>query len=271
MTLPNIRKMFKPDQDHIIFEADLAGADAQVVAWDADDADLKHMFRNKLPVHWENAKAIFGAVEPRLLTAKSDNEVKAHPELDKYRQYAKVGVHATNYGCKPPTLASHLNITVPAAAKFQEGWFRAHPAIARWIERTEDELMATRTVHNAFGYKRYYFDRVDEVLPQALAWRPQSTVAICINKGMVAFRKWVKEEGLRANLLLQVHDSFVGQVHKSHARLVLPHIQTRCSITIPYADPLTIPLSLSTSDLSWGDCKSYRLGDWEECVTTAIG
>ena len=39
--LPNIRKIFIPDPVYILIDSDLAGADAQVVAWEADDEDLK--------------------------------------------------------------------------------------------------------------------------------------------------------------------------------------------------------------------------------------
>ena len=35
--LPNVRKMFVPDLGYVVFDCDLAGADAQVVAWEAGD------------------------------------------------------------------------------------------------------------------------------------------------------------------------------------------------------------------------------------------
>ena len=44
--LPNIRKFIVPDPGYLIVDADLSGADAQVVAWEADDADLKEAFRD---------------------------------------------------------------------------------------------------------------------------------------------------------------------------------------------------------------------------------
>lgn len=260
MILPNIRKIFVPDPGFVIFEADLAGADAQVVAWDAGDEALKKMFRQGLPIHLENARAIFARKVPALLHA-TDDVVKATPSLNRFRQFAKIGVHATNYGCKARTLAGHLNITVPEAEEFQALWFKTHPDIEEWIRGTEQELFETRAVRNAFGYVRHYFDRPEEILPEALAWRPQSTVAITINKAMVLFRKWVKAEGLRAQLLLQVHDSFVGQVHASEAHYLLSHLQEKCRVVIPYADPLTIPLSLSASAVSWGDCTKNK-GEW---------
>jgi DNA polymerase-1 len=249
-TLPNIREMFIPDPDHIMFEADLKGADAQVVAWEANDEDLKRRFAGGLDVHHENAKDMFNDKE---LHAATPAQVKANIRLNKLRQKTKVGVHATNYGCQPPTLAASLEISFPEAIRFQDTWFRAHPGILDWHNNTDELLRTTRTVTNKFGYRRQYFDRIDNILPQALAWIPQSTVAICINKGWVALAR----SGLPVEVLLQVHDSIIGQFHKRHLEAdpdFATKITTAMAITIPYDDPLTIPLSIKLSEKSWGAC-----------------
>ena len=39
--MPNIRKLYVPDPGYEIFDIDFSGADAQVVAWEADDKPLK--------------------------------------------------------------------------------------------------------------------------------------------------------------------------------------------------------------------------------------
>ena len=41
LTLPNLRKMFIPDPGKFIFDCDLEQADAQVVAWEADDDEQR--------------------------------------------------------------------------------------------------------------------------------------------------------------------------------------------------------------------------------------
>ena len=56
-------------------------------------------------------------------------------------------------------------------------------------------------------------------------------------------------------LLSQVHDSLVFQIHKAY-RKKLPEINEALnSVTVPYDDPLRIPWGLKVSDKSWGDCK----------------
>jgi DNA polymerase-1 len=254
MLLPNIREMFVPDPDYVIFEADLKGADAQVVAWEANDEPLKTAFRENLDVHVQNMRDLFE--RPAKLHTLSPKEIKDDPVLNKYRQKAKVGVHATNYGCKERTLASHLKITVGEAVAFQETWFEKHPGILEWHRRTERQLQTTRTVFNRFGYRRQYFDRIDAILPEALAWVPQSTVALCINKGWHQLEK----SGLPVTIMMQVHDSIIGQFHRREleANPQFPTLITETmQVTIPYEDPLTIPVSISISSESWGKVKEF--------------
>lgn len=233
MTLPNIRKLFIPDPDHYIIDCDLAQADAHVVAWEANDDELKAIFKDPTAdLHDENAKTIFGQVN-------KDTRPKA-----------KAGVHATNYGASAFTLARALGITVKEAEFFQRRWFAAHPGIKEWHRRVENDLLTTRSVRNAFGYWRYYFDRIDAILPQALAWIPQSTVAIVIDKGIVNVDENL---GDRVQTLLQVHDSGVFQFRKYLYPNILPSIRDELLITVPYEDPLVIPIGCSISDKSWGD------------------
>ena len=177
ITLPNIRKMFIPDPGYTMIDADLAKADAQVVAWEAGDEKLKQVFREGLDLHEENAIDIFKCKRKDVRIGGQNSP----------RQKAKVGVHAVDYRVKPKTLAAELNITVREAEEFIKRWFGAHPEILEWQENTWLTLLETRTTTNAFGFKRYWFEKLnkDLLLPDALAWNPQSTVAIVTNKGLI--------------------------------------------------------------------------------------
>lgn len=244
--LPNIRKLIIPDPGYVIAEADLSGADAQVVAWEADDADLKAAFRAGLDVHAFNAEMMMGS---RFSSLSVDDPLRR-----KLRQQNKQAVHATNYGGKAKNLAQILGWTVHETELFQSRWLSAHPGILRWHEKTETLLRTKRMAVNAFGYRIVYFDRLDDLLPKALAWVPQSTVALVTLKGLIASREtlpWCEH-------LLQVHDSLVFQF-KPHMQKELPTLKKTLSVPIPYEDPLIIPWELSTSSVSWGECKKV---DW---------
>ncbi|MGW8178696.1 MAG: DNA polymerase, partial [bacterium] len=231
--LPNVRKLFIPDPGYTICDCDLDRADLQVVVWEADDAELKSMLREGVDIHTENAKVVGFS-----------------------RSMAKRFIHGTNYGGSARTMARNCGITVHNSERAQSRWFGAHPGIERWHRRTEAMLQRARSVHNRFGYRRFYFDRIEALLPEALAWVPQSTVAIVTNKGIINLDSNLPE----VQVLLQVHDSIVFQVKTHFLPQILPAIREQLLITIPYEDPLIIPVGLKTSTLSWGDCKERS---WE--------
>lgn len=244
--LPNIKSLFLPDPGYEMFDVDLAGADAQVVAWEADDEDLKQAFRDGIDVHAKNATDMMGEQFSRLSVDD--------PKRKKLRKDNKQAVHGTNYGVKPPTMSSILGWTIHECEMFQRRWFHLHPKILEWQRRIDAQVRTTRRVTNKFGYGRTYFDRVDSILPEALAWVPQSTVALVCFHGALAVRKQVPQ----VRLLIQVHDSLVGQYPLEQRATVLPLLRNALHTPVPYSDPLTIPWGLSLSTKSWGDCHDAK-------------
>jgi len=247
-TMPNIRKMFVPDFGYTIFDVDLAGADAQVVAYEAEDDDLIDAFRRGLDVHDKNARDLWGTTYSTLA-----GDAHSGPRAARRKQ-TKVAVHATNYGGSARALAKVLGWTMREAEGFQRRWFGLHPRIkTNFHGRIERNLLESRMVTNRFGYRRVYFDRIDSVFPEALAWVPQSTVAEVSFRGGIALADacpWVE-------MLLQVHDSLVFQVrHCDENRL--DEIRRHLAVPIPYDEPLTIQWGLARSRTSWGDCEGVK-------------
>ena len=249
--LPNIRRLFIPDPGYLILDADLSGADAQVVAWEADDEDLKDAFKAGLKIHEKNATDMWGDAYTSL---------EGSPRAHRYKQ-VKAGVHATNYGGSARTLAIKLGWTVAEATNFQKRWFKLHPGIkTNFHGGVRDSLERSRRVRNKFGFHIIYFDRIDSVFTEALAWIPQSTVALTCFAGALQVREalpWV-------NMLIQVHDSLVMQIPKNR-QADIPLIGRHLLNPVPYDDPLTIPWGISLSDRSWGHVQ--ECDGWEEAAT----
>lgn len=229
LELPNIRRLFIPDPGCTFFDLDLDRADLQVVVWEADDKELKDVLRSGTDVHAQNAKT-----------------------LGISRQLAKSWVHGTNYGGGPRTMATACGITVHQAETMRERWFSSHPGIKRWHLRVDDQLRTRRYVENKFGYQRFYFERVEGLLPEALAWIPQSTVACTINR--IWLNLW--NNLTQVETLLQCHDSLVGQFPTNQKDLACKILENS-KVTIPYDDPLVIPCGLKISNRSWGDCENF--------------
>lgn len=247
---PNIKRIFVPDPGYLLVEADEQGADAQVVAWEADDQAMKHSLRTGVSLHNDTATKFYGDY---YTYSKGDTK---NPRTLKGRLYydIKRATHATNYGVSARTLAVTLGWPISQAKHFITLWLHElHPGIGAWHDRAERELRLKGTATNAFGYSIRYFDRVDGLLPEALAWVPQSTVAIASFKGAVKLRKAFPF----IQFLIQVHDSIVFQIPLSE-RSSLPEIKNALDIPVPYADPLIIPSKLSISETSWGDMAEWK-------------
>jgi uracil-DNA glycosylase len=254
-SFPNIRAMFVPDPGYLWFEGDLDRADLQVVAWEAQDESLKTALRAGADIHLLNAFILEGRDPPPM-----DGLVEGHPAYAGYRksfeytrEFAKVFCHATNYGGGARTVAAAVGRSVAEVERCQRLWFAAHPGIRRWHERVLLQLREHRYVENKFGYRWYVFDRLDAVASEAIAWVPQSTVSIVINKIWMAIYEQLPE----VQVLLQVHDSLCGQVPLAAAKSLLPRILELSRIVVPYQDPLTIPFTLKVSETSWGDVRDY--------------
>lgn len=251
-TLPNVRKFFVPDPGYTIFDTDLDRADLQVVVWEAADDELKHALREGVDLHLLNGIALENLPSPPL-----DELVESHPNYPNHRerfgrqrQLAKAFIHGTNYGGGARTMAIAAGCTVHQAELLQSRWFSAHPGIKEWHRRTERQLATSRMVTNRFGYRRPYFERIEGLLPEALAWVPQSTVALYINRIWDA----VVTAEPRIQVLLQVHDSLVWQCPTHLADTLQASFREIAStVIIPYDDPLIIPVGFKRSALSWGD------------------
>ena len=243
----------------MLFDCDLSGADAQVVAWDAEDADLKAAFKSNMNIHVKNLQDLHG----RFFDPVADKKPQAGARYSLYDEMKRC-IHATNYGSSARTLAITLGWKVNQATQFQHRWFALHPAIRRWHLRVERDLQTTRSVSNKFGYRIQYFDRVTSLFTKALAWIPQSTVGIVCSKGGVRLHKevpWLQP-------LLQVHDSLVFQIPYSRVEPAsFELIKKLLHVPVPYSDELVIPWELSASTVSWGDCKKC---DWADAGNTLL-
>lgn len=245
---PPVRQLFIPDPGYIICDCDLSGADAQVVAWEANEEPLKDAFRRGMDIHNFNGKRIWGETyEPQKIRRKLT-----------WRDECKRGVHGTNYLVSERELAKILGWKIVEVRAFQSGYLRSYPGIYSWQRRVEGNLNRNNTISNAFGFSITYFDRPTNVLPKALAWIPQSTVAITCSKAAIQLDKLVPW----CEILLQVHDSLVFQfpTHR-HSHAGYRAIRDALRVVVPYSDPLEIPWGLKLSEASWGAAEKVT---WQE-------
>lgn len=241
--LPNIRKIFVPDPGYEMFDKDLSKADLRIVTWEADEPEMKAMLKAGADPYVEVAREFYN--DPSIRKTRSDGS-----EDPRYRLF-KSFCHGTHYLGTPYGLAHRLGLSVHQAERTQKWYLGRMRRIAAWQQDFCAQLRSRRYAQNVFGYRRYYFDRVtDATCREAIAWVPQSTVALYINRIWMNIYKMF----LHIQILLQVHDSLVGQFPMHRRAECLAQLDEASQIVLPYDDPLIIPSGTKTSTISWGHC-----------------
>jgi hypothetical protein len=260
VTLPNIRKLFLTDPGFVQYEADLKGADAWVVVYEAEDDELKAVLKSGIDLHAHNAEAMWGSAFTQLPSGSHARDFK--------RQECKHTVHGIHYGCTPKTTAIQRGWLVIEAERFHNRWYSLHPGVKRYQDRVRTSLERDRTIQNRFGFRRVFFDRIDNCYTEALAWIPQGTVALCTYHGALQLeRRYWPHQQVRGwqpscdrdkeGILLQTHDSVNFQFWLPQEPAAA-EIQTTLAVTVPYDDPMTIPWELKRSLRSWGEMEKVK-------------
>lgn len=243
LNLPNCRKMLVPDPSYTFFDTDLSKADLRIVVWESNCNEMKRMLAEGFDPYVEGAREYFK--DPSI--KKTLPNGSANP---KYTQFKSL-CHGTNYLGTPQGLAARLGLLTHEVERTQRWYFGRFPEIKQWQVDFCKRVTSQRKVSNKFGYVRQYFDRVDDrLLRKAIAWVPQSTVACLINRVWINVHENLPE----VQVLLQTHDSLSGQYLTKDADRLEPLLLEQAKITIPYDDPLIIPIGLKKSLISWGDC-----------------
>jgi DNA polymerase-1 len=246
---PNVREMFTPDPGYTLCATDLDRADLQVVAWDSGCETIKQLLKEGLDVHLYNAGRAFHLDIPIDRLRDPDEATLLAKRHKKERNRAKAGGHATNYIVQAKRLSEVLGITEQEAQDFIDWYFGEYPEIKEWHQRIWHEICVNQYITNAFGYVSRYFNRInDATLREAVAWIPQSTVGLTINKA------WDQLELASpvVQVILQVHDELIYQVPTNLLQSLKPTLKSAFNVRIPYDDPLVIPAGLKTSTISWG-------------------
>lgn len=242
-TLPDIRDLFIPDSGMTMFDIDLDSADLRIVTWLAGADNLKAMFAEGKKPYVEAMKEYF----------RDPNKSKHDKE---YPQF-KSTIHAGNYLGSAAGIASRVGLLVHEVDRLLKWWFGMNPEIKRWHEELRRQVHGRGWIENAFGYRKTFWNKNEPTIMQiAAAWNPQSTVAIYINELMCRIHE-AAPQSTESNiqLLLQVHDSLVGQFPTELTEQCEARILKLAEIPLKYpSGELIIPAGIKTSAISWGQC-----------------
>ncbi len=197
-----IRKAFVPDQGNKLISADYSQIELRVLAHMADVGALRQAFAEGLDIHAMTASEMFGVPIENM-----------DPNV---RRRAKAINFGIVYGISSVGLAAQLGIGRSEAGAYIKTYFERFPGIRDYMEATKVEARRQGFVKTLFGRKIHYpeiniknpslrgnFERA------AINAPIQGSAADIIRRAMIRMVPALAAAGLRARMLLQVHDELV--------------------------------------------------------------
>ena len=213
------RQVFIPDEGKVWVKIDLDQAEARVVGYLAEDKGMMERFETGGDIHTFNASCIEGI---------SEGEINADQRYE-----AKRSVHAWNYLESYRGYARRVGISEVLGYQRQENYFRVCPGVRIWQKEVIAQLNKSRIMTTPTGRRRIFFGRWGaELHKKAVSFVPQSVIADVLNEGLVKLAGLLREEGLDAQLLLQVHDEVDLQCWKKDLWMIRGLLKEAFDISI---------------------------------------
>ena len=226
-----IRKAFVPGAPgKVMMSADYSQIELRVMAHLCGDEHLVQAFREGQDVHAATAAKIF---------RKPVEEVNADE-----RRMAKTANFGIMYGISSFGLAQRLKCPRAVAKKLIEDYFASFPSIRSFIDGTLAKARETLYTETMFGRRRYISDiNSHNANIRAIAERNavnapiQGTAADIIKLAMIRVAARLRKEGLKAVMVLQIHDELLLEVPENEIdavkALLLEEMQGVMELSVP--------------------------------------
>lgn len=229
-----IRKAFVAEgDDMVIMSADYSQIELRIMAHLCGDKHMCEAFRSGLDVHAATAAKIF-RVPVEEVTADQ-------------RRVAKTANFGIMYGISAFGLSQRLKCSRSEARKIIEDYFESFPSIRGFIDGTVARARQTGYVETLFGRRRYVPDlNSPNANVRALAERNavnapiQGSSADIIKLAMAGVDRRLREAGLKARMVLQIHDELVLEVPVSEIERVKNILVEEMEGVIELSVPLTV-------------------------------
>jgi len=197
-----IREAFVPAEGMRLLSADYSQVELRIVAHYSSDASLIDAFAKGEDIHRRTAAEVAG-IEPAAVSADQ-------------RAHAKAINFGIIYGSSAFGIANQLGIAQAEAHETIQRYFARYAGVRRFLDETVAAAQQAGFVRTLLGRRRYLPDlrSRNRALRQAAERMAvntviQGTAADLIKKAMVEVHEGIREAGLRARMLLQVHDELV--------------------------------------------------------------
>ena len=242
-----LRTCFIAEPGHLIVSADYSQIELRLLAHIGDIAPLKEAFRKGQDIHAMTASEMFGTpvegMDPMV------------------RRRAKAINFGIIYGISAFGLSNQLGIPQDEAGAYIKTYFERFPGIRAYMDKT-------RAFVREHGYVTTLFGRrinIPDIRAKAMGMRQfaeraainapiQGAAADIIRRAMIRMPAALKAEGLKARMLLQVHDELVFEAPQAEAQALCTLAARVMSGAADPAVALSVPLTVDArAAINWDE------------------
>lgn len=241
-----LRKFFVAKEGCVLVDADYSQIELRVLAHAADDKNMIAAFMAGDDIHRNTAAQVFH-MPPELVTPLMRSRAKA----------VNFGII---YGIGSFSLAKNIGVTRKEAEAYIKTYLDTFSGVRAYMEQSVARARACGYAQTLFGRRRYlpelaasnfnlraFGERVAMNMPI------QGTAADIIKIAMIRVARRLEQEGLRAQLILQVHDELIVEAPEEEA----PLVRQLLTEEMQQAAALKVPLVADAAvGKTWYDAKA---------------
>ena len=227
-----IRRMFVASPGNVLVDADYSQIELRLLAHISDDKTMQRAFLSGEDIHRVTASQVF------------DTPLEEVTSLQRSR--AKAVNFGIVYGISAFSLAQDIGVWPNEAKAYIEAYLAKYSGVRSYMERIKEQAKADGFVSTLYGRRRElpelkssnfnvrsFGERV------ALNMPIQGTAADIIKLAMVRVHRRLLDEGLKAKLILQVHDELIVECPEAEAERVREILTHEMEHTAELSVPLT--------------------------------
>ena len=232
-----IRKAFIPsDGEHSFLSADYSQIELRIMAALSGDEEMLRAFNEGKDIHSITASKIY-----KVSVEEVDSDM---------RRKAKTANFGIIYGISAFGLSQRLNISRSEAKELIDGYFDNFPKIKQFMDKQIEFARKNGFVQTIKGRKRYLKDiNSANAMVRGMAERNainapiQGSAADIIKIAMINIFKQLKEQNLKSEMVLQVHDELNFDVYKPELAIVKEIVKTGMEDVIDIGVSLTVEMN----------------------------
>ncbi len=233
-----LRKMFIASEGCKLVSADYSQIELRLLAHYSNDKVLVNAYKQGKDIHAITAAQIFG--------------VPLDYVTDEMRRSAKAVNFGIIYGISPYGLAQNLGISANRAREYIDRYFIMYPTIKQFLDSSVEEYKRTGKVTTLLGRIRN-FEVSESAKNQKFTERAamnmplQGTSSDIIKLAMLAVDEEIKKRGLKAKIVLQIHDELILDTPIDEVEQVKGILKQRMENVIKLNVPLIVDVAAGDS------------------------